>query len=133
MPAMLEKNGLELSGKRRGRNAVNNPNKSYPSNGTGVPSWEEGSSGSSSDEDHGEGSLGLSQLLGLSLRALVWPQADVCLRPGGGGMRVGPQYQAMVPDYDPGDPPLRLPAARPADSGFEDWVASNTRVVLASS
>uniref|UniRef100_A0A8C4ZI69 REST corepressor 1 n=1 Tax=Gadus morhua TaxID=8049 RepID=A0A8C4ZI69_GADMO len=72
MPAMLEKNGIEITGKRRGRNAVNNPNKSYQSNGNSVNSWEEGSSGSSSDEEH-----------------------------GGGGMRVGPQYQAMVPDYDP--------------------------------
>lgn len=72
MPAMLEKNGMEITGKRRGRNAVNNPNKSSPSNGNSVNSWEEGTSGSSSDEEH-----------------------------GGGGMRVGLQYQATVPDYDP--------------------------------
>ncbi|KAM4625005.1 REST corepressor 1 [Polymixia lowei] len=72
MPAMLEKNGIEISGKRRGRNTVNNHNnKSLASNGNSNNSWEEGSSGSSSDED------------------------------GGGGMRVGPQYQALVPDYDP--------------------------------
>jgi hypothetical protein len=54
MPAMLEKNGIEITGKRRGRNAVNNPNKSYQSNGNSVNSWEEGSSGLSSDEEHGE-------------------------------------------------------------------------------
>lgn len=26
----------------------------------------------------------------------------MCLSVGGGGMRVGPQYQAVVPDFDPG-------------------------------
>lgn len=26
----------------------------------------------------------------------------VFVRSGGGGMRVGPQYQAVVPDFDPG-------------------------------
>lgn len=72
MPAMLEKNGSEISGKRRGRNSVNNPNKSFATNGNSNISWEEGSSGSSSDDEH-----------------------------GGGGMRVGAQYQAIVPDYDP--------------------------------
>ncbi|XP_067099060.1 REST corepressor 1 [Osmerus mordax] len=72
MPAMLEKNGSEISGKRRGRNTVNNPNKSFATNGNSNISWEEGSSGSSSDDEH-----------------------------GGGGMRVGAQYQAIVPDYDP--------------------------------
>ncbi|KAG7277746.1 hypothetical protein CRUP_023034 [Coryphaenoides rupestris] len=94
MPAMLEKNGLELSGKRRGRNPVNNPNKSYPSNGTGVPSWEEGTSGSSSDEDH-----------------------------GGGGMRVGPQYQAMVPDYDPD---VAKSAQERDNLGMLVWIPSST-------
>ncbi|KAM6973122.1 REST corepressor 1 [Aplochiton taeniatus] len=73
MPAMLEKNGSEISGKRRGRNNVKNPNnKSFATNGNCNNSWEEGSSGSSSDEEH-----------------------------GGGGMRVGTQYQAIVPDHDP--------------------------------
>ncbi|KAI4902042.1 hypothetical protein NFI96_033095 [Prochilodus magdalenae] len=73
MPAMLEKGTTEISGKRRGRNSVNNPTKSFTSNGNSNNSWEEGSSGSSSDDEH-----------------------------GAGGMRVGPQYQAVVPDYDPG-------------------------------
>ncbi|XP_030641945.1 REST corepressor 1 [Chanos chanos] len=72
MPAMLEKGSTEISGKRRGRNSVNNPNKSFAANGNSNNSWEEGSSGSSSDDEH-----------------------------GAGGMRVGPQYQAVVPDYDP--------------------------------
>ncbi|XP_017558796.1 REST corepressor 1 isoform X1 [Pygocentrus nattereri] len=72
MPAMLEKGTTEISGKRRGRNSVNNPTKSFTSNGNSNNSWEEGSSGSSSDDEH-----------------------------GAGGMRVGPQYQAVVPDYDP--------------------------------
>uniref|UniRef100_A0A673MGG6 REST corepressor 1-like n=1 Tax=Sinocyclocheilus rhinocerous TaxID=307959 RepID=A0A673MGG6_9TELE len=71
MPAMLEKGTAEISGKRRGRNSVNNPIKSFTSNGNSNNSWEEGSSGSSSDDEH-----------------------------GAGGMRVGPQYQAVVPDYD---------------------------------
>uniref|UniRef100_W5KM25 REST corepressor 1 n=1 Tax=Astyanax mexicanus TaxID=7994 RepID=W5KM25_ASTMX len=69
---MLEKGPAEISGKRRGRNSVNNPVKSFTSNGNSNNSWEEGSSGSSSDDEH-----------------------------GAGGMRVGPQYQAVVPDYDP--------------------------------
>ncbi|XP_036398121.1 REST corepressor 1 [Megalops cyprinoides] len=73
MPAMLEKGTAEVSGKRRGRHAVNNPNnKSFAANGNSSNSWEDGSSGSSSDDEH-----------------------------GAGGMRVGPQYQAAVPDYDP--------------------------------
>ncbi|XP_057199678.1 REST corepressor 1 isoform X2 [Triplophysa rosa] len=72
MPAMLEKGTTEISGKRRGRNSVSNPGKSFTSNGNSNNSWEEGSSGSSSDDEH-----------------------------GAGGMRVGPQYQAVVPDYDP--------------------------------
>ncbi|XP_064860230.1 REST corepressor 1 [Oncorhynchus nerka] len=69
---MMEKSGSEMSGKRRGRNTVNNPNKSLATNGNSNNSWEEGSSGSSSDDEHGSG-----------------------------GMRVGTQYQALVPDYDP--------------------------------
>ncbi|XP_060736211.1 REST corepressor 1 [Tachysurus vachellii] len=72
MPAMLEKGTTEMSGKRRGRNSVNNPTKSFTSNGNSNNSWEEGSSPSSSDDEH-----------------------------GAGGMRVGPQFQAVVPDYDP--------------------------------
>ncbi|XP_056623540.1 REST corepressor 1 [Triplophysa dalaica] len=72
MPAMLEKGTHEITGKRRGRNSVSNPGKSLTSNGNSNNSWEEGSSGSSSDDEH-----------------------------GAGGMRVGPQYQAVVPDYDP--------------------------------
>ncbi|KAJ8377528.1 hypothetical protein AAFF_G00256240 [Aldrovandia affinis] len=73
MPAMLEKGTAEVSGKRRGRHSVNNPNnKSFAANGNSSNSWEDGSSGSSSDDEH-----------------------------GAGGMRVGPQYQASVPDYDP--------------------------------
>ncbi|XP_042630101.1 REST corepressor 1-like [Cyprinus carpio] len=71
MPAMLEKGTVEISGKIRGRNSVNNPTKSFTFKGTATNSWEEGSSGSSSDDEH-----------------------------GAGGMRVGPQYQAVVPDYD---------------------------------
>ncbi|KAK1160711.1 REST corepressor 1-like isoform X4 [Acipenser oxyrinchus oxyrinchus] len=64
---------LEVSGKRRGRNSASNSNnKSFAANGNSSNSWEEGSCGScSSDEEH-----------------------------GGGGMRVGAQYQAVVPDYD---------------------------------
>lgn len=27
----------------------------------------------------------------------------VCVHAGDGGMRVGPQYQAVVPDFDPGE------------------------------
>uniref|UniRef100_A0A671RI05 REST corepressor 1-like n=1 Tax=Sinocyclocheilus anshuiensis TaxID=1608454 RepID=A0A671RI05_9TELE len=73
MPAMLEKGTAEISGKRRVRNSVNNTIKSLTSNGNSNNSWEEGSSGSSSDDEH-----------------------------GAGGMRVGPQYQAVVPDYDTG-------------------------------
>lgn len=69
---MMEKTGSEMSGKRRGRNNVNNPNKSFATNGNSNNSWEDGSSGSSSDDEH-----------------------------GGGGMRVGAQYQAIVPEYDP--------------------------------
>ncbi|KAJ8333336.1 hypothetical protein SKAU_G00422320 [Synaphobranchus kaupii] len=73
MPAMLEKGTAEISGKRRGRHSVNNPNnKSFAANGNSSNSWEDGSSGSSSDDEH-----------------------------GAGGMRVGPQYQASVPEYDP--------------------------------
>ncbi|XP_031435758.1 REST corepressor 1 isoform X2 [Clupea harengus] len=72
MPAMLDKGSTEMSGKRRGRNSVSNPTKSFAANGNSNNSWEEGSSGSSSDDEH-----------------------------GAGGMRVGPQYQANVPDYDP--------------------------------
>ncbi|XP_052010223.1 REST corepressor 1-like [Xyrauchen texanus] len=71
MPAMLEKGTTEMSGKRRGRTSVNNPTKSFTSNGNSNISWEEGSSGSSSDDEH-----------------------------GAGGMRVGSQYQAVVPEYD---------------------------------
>uniref|UniRef100_A0A8C9F4I6 REST corepressor 1 n=1 Tax=Pavo cristatus TaxID=9049 RepID=A0A8C9F4I6_PAVCR len=85
MPAMIEK-GPEVSGKRRGRNNNtsaganhnnNGNNKSLaaaPNGNSSSNSWEEGSSGSSSDEEHGE---------------------------PGGGMRVGPQYQAVVPEFDP--------------------------------
>ncbi|XP_024866732.1 REST corepressor 1 [Kryptolebias marmoratus] len=83
MPAMLERNP-EAPGKRRGRaptggtgagpgTAAGSGGKSLSGNGTSANScWEEGSSGFSSDEEH-----------------------------GGGGMRVGPQYQAVVPDFDP--------------------------------
>ncbi|XP_030414563.1 REST corepressor 1 [Gopherus evgoodei] len=85
MPAMIEK-GPEVSGKRRGRNnnataaasANNNGNNkslgaaAAPNGNSSSNSWEEGSSGSSSDEEH-----------------------------AGGGMRVGAQYQAVVPDFDP--------------------------------
>lgn len=31
------------------------------------------------------------------------PSDGLCLLLGAGGMRVGPQYQATVPDYDPGE------------------------------
>uniref|UniRef100_A0A8C1GJE6 REST corepressor 1 n=1 Tax=Cyprinus carpio TaxID=7962 RepID=A0A8C1GJE6_CYPCA len=55
MPAMLEKGTTEISGKRRGRNSVNNPTK-------------------------------IHTLLMNVISA--------------GGMRVGSQYQAVVPDYD---------------------------------
>ncbi|XP_075993421.1 REST corepressor 1 [Genypterus blacodes] len=83
MPAMLNS---EVPGKRRGRtpggSTGSNPGANAPSggkslsgNGTNNNSyWEEGSSGSSSDEEH-----------------------------GAGGMRVGPQFQAVVPDFDPGE------------------------------
>ncbi|XP_075883861.1 REST corepressor 1 isoform X2 [Nelusetta ayraudi] len=76
MPAMLERMS-EAPGKRRGRAPAGGPGaaaqpggKSLSGNGNSC--WEEGSSGSSSDEEH-----------------------------AGGGMRVGPQYQAVVPDFDP--------------------------------
>ncbi|MEE6493722.1 hypothetical protein FKM82_016927 [Ascaphus truei] len=69
MPAMIEK-GAEVSGKRRGRNNAAN-SKSLAPIGNGSNSWEEGSSTSSSDEEHGVG-----------------------------GMRVGLQYQAVVPEFD---------------------------------
>ncbi|XP_066550262.1 REST corepressor 1 isoform X2 [Amia ocellicauda] len=77
MPAMLEKGSSEVSGKRRGRNtsataSSGSNNKTFAANGNSNNSWEEGSSGSSSDEEN-----------------------------GAGGMRVGPQYQASVPEYDP--------------------------------
>lgn len=72
MPAMLERGTTEITGKRRGRNSVSNPPKSLTSNGNSNNSWEEGSSPSSSDDEH-----------------------------GAGGMRVGSQFQAVVPDYDP--------------------------------
>lgn len=83
MPTMLERNS-EAPVKKRGRasassgsgypgGAANNGRKNLSGTETSTIScWEEGSSGSSSDEDH-----------------------------GGGGMRVGPQYQAVVPDFDP--------------------------------
>lgn len=51
---MLEKGTAEISGKRRGRNSVNNPTKSFTSNGNSNNSWEEGSSPSSSDDEHGK-------------------------------------------------------------------------------
>ncbi|XP_061599820.1 REST corepressor 1 isoform X2 [Cololabis saira] len=78
MPAVLDRNP-EVPGKRRGRapagtgpgGAASGGGKSLSGNGISS-SWEEGSSGCSSDDEH-----------------------------GGGGMRVGPQYQAVVPDYDP--------------------------------
>lgn len=64
MPAMLERNP-EAPGKRRGRAPANSGSsgsgaaptpggKSLSGNGTSTNScWEEGSSGSSSDEEHG--------------------------------------------------------------------------------
>lgn len=42
----------------------------------------------------------LSTLLSALLNTSVC--VGVCLCAGGGGMRVGSQYQAVVPDYDPG-------------------------------
>ncbi|XP_074484347.1 REST corepressor 1-like [Sebastes fasciatus] len=89
MPAMLERNpeAAAPGGKRRGRaptassgtgtgtGAANPGGKSLSGNGTSTNTnscWEEGSSGTSSDEEH-----------------------------GGGGMRVGLQYQAVVPEFDP--------------------------------
>ncbi|KAM4662141.1 REST corepressor 1 [Discoglossus pictus] len=66
---MIEK-GAEVSGKRRGRNNATN-SKTYGPSANGSNSWEEGSSTSSSDDEHGVG-----------------------------GMRVGQQYQAVVPEYD---------------------------------
>ncbi|KAM3594983.1 uncharacterized protein V6R79_016441 [Siganus canaliculatus] len=81
MPAMLERNP-EAPGKRRGRAPASGGGSSGPGaaanpsgkslSGNGTSGWEEGSTGSSSDEEHGSG-----------------------------GMRVGPQYQAVVPDFDP--------------------------------
>ncbi|XP_020357040.1 REST corepressor 1-like isoform X1 [Oncorhynchus kisutch] len=92
MPAMMEKSGSEMSGKRRGRNAVNNPNKSFSTNGNSNNSWEEGSSGCSSDDEHGSG-----------------------------GMRVGTQYQALVPDYDP---EIAKVAEERDNLGMRVWVPS---------
>ncbi|XP_038156831.1 REST corepressor 1 isoform X1 [Cyprinodon tularosa] len=83
MPTMLERNS-EAPGKKRGRApagggsgypaaAANNGRKNLSGTEPGSQNcWEEGSSASSSDEDH-----------------------------GGGTMRVGPQYQAVVPEFDP--------------------------------
>lgn len=83
MPTMLERSS-EAPVKKRGRasassgsgypgGAANNGRKNLSgTEPSTISCWEEGSSGSSSDEDH-----------------------------GGGGMRVGPQYQAVVPDFDP--------------------------------
>ncbi|XP_078516344.1 REST corepressor 1 isoform X2 [Lissotriton helveticus] len=77
---MLEKGAELSSSKRRVRhNAANNktlatPSGGHSNNSSAAPgngnSWEEGSSGSGSDDDQG------------------------------GGMRVGLQYQAVVPEYD---------------------------------
>uniref|UniRef100_A0AAZ3PDG1 REST corepressor 1 n=2 Tax=Oncorhynchus TaxID=8016 RepID=A0AAZ3PDG1_ONCTS len=92
MPAMMEKSGSEMSGKRRGRNAVNNPNKSFSTNGNSNNSWEEGSSGCSSDDEHGSG-----------------------------GMRVGTQYQALVPDYDP---EIAKVAEERDNLGMRVWIPS---------
>ncbi|XP_011806970.1 PREDICTED: REST corepressor 1 [Colobus angolensis palliatus] len=42
--------------------------------------------------------------LGMKIASSSLPFLDPCPRkaaPGGGGMRVGPQYQAVVPDFDP--------------------------------
>nr|XP_057946216.1 REST corepressor 1-like [Doryrhamphus excisus]XP_057947001.1 REST corepressor 1-like [Doryrhamphus excisus] len=75
MPVILDRTS-EGGGKRRSRGpgaAVSIGGKSVSGNGSGSRNgWEDGSSASSSDEEHGRG-----------------------------GMRVGPQYQAVVPDFDP--------------------------------
>eukprot|EP00066_Takifugu_rubripes_P001586 XP_003962861.2 PREDICTED: REST corepressor 1 [Takifugu rubripes] len=77
MPAMLDRNS-EAPAKRRGRGPTGGGQGASAQLGTKSPSgnggsyWEEGSSGLSSDDEHGDG-----------------------------GMRVGPQYQAVVPDFDP--------------------------------
>ncbi|XP_061781178.1 REST corepressor 1 isoform X1 [Nerophis lumbriciformis] len=74
MPAMLDRSA-EVLGKRRSRErrqAVSIGGKSVSGAGSSRSCWEDGSSLSSSDDEH-----------------------------GGGGMRVGPQYQALVPDFDP--------------------------------
>ncbi|XP_013877579.1 REST corepressor 1 [Austrofundulus limnaeus] len=104
MPAMLERNP-EAPGKRRGRaptgstgggpGAAGGPGgKSLSGNGTSTNScWEEGSSGFSSDEEH-----------------------------GGGGMRVGPQYQAVVPDFDPD---VAQAAQRRDNLGMLIWIPSS--------
>lgn len=66
MPAMLDKGSTEMSGKRRGRNSVSNPTKSFAANGNSNNSWEEGSSGSSSDDEHGR-SLTLAMVASIIL------------------------------------------------------------------
>ncbi|XP_077587283.1 REST corepressor 1 [Stigmatopora nigra] len=77
MAPMLDRNAeAAVAGKRRVRGpgaAVSIGGKSVSGNGSsGRGCWEDGSSGFSSDEEN-----------------------------GGGGMRVGTQYQALVPDFDP--------------------------------
>ncbi|XP_019733440.1 REST corepressor 1 [Hippocampus comes] len=79
MAPMFDRNAeaaaATMAGKRRGRGpgpAVSIGGKSVSGNGSsGRGCWEDGSSGSSSDDENG------------------------------GGMRVGSQYQAVVPDFDP--------------------------------
>uniref|UniRef100_A0A8C1GHR5 REST corepressor 1 n=1 Tax=Cyprinus carpio TaxID=7962 RepID=A0A8C1GHR5_CYPCA len=66
---MLEKGTTEISGKRRGRNSVNNPTKSLLQMGTVTI--------------HGRKEVRNPQVM-----------------TSAGGMRVGSQYQAVVPDYD---------------------------------
>lgn len=51
---------------------------------------------------HG-GSLGRSsQVHTLLMNGISSSYLIFCHSQGAGGMRVGPQYQAVVPDYDPG-------------------------------
>ncbi|XP_049596999.1 REST corepressor 1 [Syngnathus scovelli] len=77
MAPMLDRNAeaAAVAGKRRGRGpgaAVSIGGKSVSGNGISSRGcWEDGSSGCSSDDENG------------------------------GGMRVGSQYQAVVPDFDP--------------------------------
>ncbi|XP_048393014.1 REST corepressor 1 isoform X3 [Stegostoma tigrinum] len=77
MPTMIEK-GPEVSGKRRGRNGA----KSFPAAAVAAPAAAPAVAATNGNNSWEEASSGSED-------------------EHGGGMRVGSQYQAVVPDYDP--------------------------------